>query len=64
VHFAGAAGRSVHLLLSDRGAPFIWGLHDDVSIAYPDVKIYRKKPDRSDDEFFLDVANRALGGRS
>jgi len=64
VHFAGAAGRSVHLLLSDRGAPFIWGLQDDNSIAYPDIKIYRKRPDITDDEFFVDVARRALGGES
>ena len=64
VHFAGAAGRSVHLLLSDRGAPFIWGLQDDSSIAYPDIKIYRKRHDLTDDEFFDDVARRALGGES
>jgi Tfp pilus assembly protein PilF len=60
VHFAGAAGRSVHLLLSDRGAPFIWGLEDDFSIAYPDIKIYRKKPDQENDVFFSGVAQRVL----
>jgi len=60
VHFAGAAGRSIHLLLSDRGAPFIWGLTDDFSIAYPDIKIYRKKSEQENEAFFEDVAHRAL----
>ena len=60
VHFAGAAGRSVHLLLSDRGAPFIWGLHDDFSIAYPDIKIYRKHPEQANEAFFEAVAQKAL----
>jgi hypothetical protein len=60
VHFAGGAGRSVHLLLSDRGAPFIWGLRDDFSIAYPDIKIYRKLSDQSNEEFFERVAENAL----
>lgn len=60
VHFAGAAGKSVHLLLSDRGAPFIWGLEDTNSIAYKDVKIYRKKTNQSNDEFFQDVSKKAV----
>lgn len=64
VHFAGAAGRSVHLLLSDRGAPFIWGLEGDRSIAYQDIKIYRKKQDQANEEFFQNVADKALGGLS
>lgn len=60
VHFAGAAGRSVHLLLSDRGAPFIWGLEGDTSIAYPDIKIHRKQVSQSNEEFFENVAQKAL----
>jgi hypothetical protein len=60
VHFAGAAGRSVHLLLSDRGAPFIWGLEGDRSIAYPDIKIHRKLVTQSNEEFFEGVAQKAL----
>jgi len=60
VHFAGAAGRSIHLLLSDRGAPFIWGLEGDTSIAYPDIKIHRKQVSQSNDEFFEGVAQKAL----
>ena len=62
VHFAGAAGRSVHLLLSDRGAPFIWGLEGEESIAYPNIKIYRKNSSQSNEEFFEGVASRALSG--
>ncbi|MFM8865967.1 MAG: tetratricopeptide repeat protein [Limnohabitans sp.] len=60
VHFAGAAGRSIHLLLSDRGAPFIWGLEGDRSIAYPDIKIYRKQTSDSPEAFFEGVAAKAL----
>ncbi len=60
VHFAAAAGKSVHLLLSDKGAPFIWGLNDQKSIAYPDVKIYRKKSTESTDIFFENVADKVL----
>lgn len=60
VHFAGAAGRSVHLLLSERGAPFIWGLHDSFSIAYLDIKIYRKTLSQSNEDFFESVAVSAL----
>ena len=60
VHFAGAAGRSVHLLLSDRGAPVIWGLEGEESIAYPDIKIYRKKSAETTELFFEGVAVKAL----
>jgi tetratricopeptide (TPR) repeat protein len=60
VHFAGAAGKSVHLLLSDRGAPFIWGLDGDRSIAYENVKIYRKQADEPNEQFFEKVASAAL----
>jgi tetratricopeptide (TPR) repeat protein len=60
VHFAGAAGRSVHLLLSDKGGPFIWGLEDDQSIAYPDIKIYRKKLTQSAETFFEGVSEKVL----
>ena len=60
VHFAGAAGRSVHLLLSDKGGPFIWGLDEVSSIVYPDIKIYRKKLAQSTESFFEEVASKAL----
>ncbi len=60
VHFAGAAGRSVNLLLSDRGAPFIWGLEDESSIAYTNIKIHRKQIAQTNEEFFKSVAQKAL----
>ena len=60
VHFAGAAGKRVNLLLSDRGAPFIWGLQDEHSIAYPDIRIHRKNVDQTNKEFFELVASKAL----
>lgn len=63
VHFAGAAGRSVHLLLSDKGGPFIWGLEDAESIAYPNIKIYRKKLTQSTETFFKEVSSIALNDR-
>ena len=64
VHFAGAAGRSVHLLLSDRGGPFIWGLEEGPSIAYPDIKIYRKKLSETNESFFENVSDKALFDKS
>jgi tetratricopeptide (TPR) repeat protein len=56
VHFAGAAGKKVHLLLSDKGAPFIWGLDGKKSVAYPDVNIYRKRQDETSEQYFRAVA--------
>jgi tetratricopeptide (TPR) repeat protein len=43
VHFAGAAGKRVDLLLGDYQAPFIWGTEEGPSIAYVDVHVHRKK---------------------
>lgn len=57
VHFAGAAGKKIHLLLSDKGAPFIWGLEGDESICYQNVRIYRKTADETPAVFFTHVAN-------
>jgi tetratricopeptide (TPR) repeat protein len=57
VHFAGAAGKSVNLLLSDKGAPFIWGLERERSIAYNDIKIHRKKIEQTTEEFFNKVSH-------
>lgn len=56
VHFAGAAGKRIHLLLSDLGNPFIWGLNDTRGICYPDVPIYRKRKEQSTEDFFIGVA--------
>ncbi|MBM3349568.1 MAG: hypothetical protein FJY58_07725 [Betaproteobacteria bacterium] len=58
VHFVGAAGKKVDLLLSDRGAPFIWGLEEKKAIAYRDITIHRKTPEVTIQEFFKSVANR------
>jgi len=52
VHFAGAYGMPVTLLLSDRGAPFIWGLEHDESFAYPSIKIVRKGINEEFNDFF------------
>jgi hypothetical protein len=60
VHFAGAAGRSIHLLLSDKGSPFIWGLYDKESIAYENIKIYRKLSSESNESFFKKVARKIV----
>jgi hypothetical protein len=64
VHFAGAAGKSVHLLLSDRGAPFIWGVTGETSIAYQDIKIYRKERNQEYSVFFKNVASQALSDKA
>jgi tetratricopeptide (TPR) repeat protein len=47
VHFAGAAGKKVDLLLGEYQAPFIWGVDTGPSIAYANVHIHRKKKDES-----------------
>jgi len=62
VHFAGAAGKKVNLLLSELGAPFIWGLEDTESIAYNNFRIFRKSATESHDVFFKDVASKIYEG--
>lgn len=52
VHFAGAAGKKVDLILSEYQAPFIWGLEEGLSLAYPDVHVWRKSKDQSIEEYF------------
>ena len=42
VHFAGAAGKKVYVLLGDKQQPFVWGLDELRSIVYPDVHLVRK----------------------
>lgn len=42
VHFLGAAGRRVELLLTEHQAPFIWGTGVGASLPYPDVRIHRR----------------------
>jgi len=62
VHFAGASGTKIHLLLSEKGAPFIWQLEGAEAICYPNVSIYRKQVGETASDFFNSVAEsmRAL----
>jgi Tetratricopeptide repeat len=60
VHFAGAAGKCVDLLLSDKGAPFIWGLEHSESIAYEKIRIHRKNKNESMETYFSNVAQKVL----
>jgi tetratricopeptide (TPR) repeat protein len=60
VHFAGAAGMNISLLLSDKGAPFIWGLDQQTSIAYKNIKIYRQKKGEVISDFFDRLATTEL----
>lgn len=51
VHFAGAAGRKVELILGESQSPFIWGLEEGVSLPYENVQIHRPKIDESRAEY-------------
>lgn len=55
VHFAGAAGKKVYVLLGDRQQPFIWGLEETKSIVYPDVHLMRKKKGADTEIFFKQI---------
>lgn len=52
VHFAGAAGKKVYVLLSDRQQPFVWGLEETRSIVYPDVHLVRMASGSAPVEYF------------
>jgi len=43
VHFAGAAGKKVDLILGESQSPFIWGLEEGNSLPYENVTIYRQR---------------------
>jgi tetratricopeptide (TPR) repeat protein len=43
VHFAGASGKQVDLILGESQSPFIWGLEEGKSLPYENVNIYRPK---------------------
>ncbi|MBI5921846.1 MAG: tetratricopeptide repeat protein [Betaproteobacteria bacterium] len=58
VHFAGASGVRIHLLLSEKGAPFIWQLEGEEAICYPNVSIYRKRVEQTASDFFNGVARK------
>ena len=55
VHFAGAMGKRVELLLGERQAPFIWGLGEGISLPYPSIKIHRKKLSETLPDFFARI---------
>jgi len=52
VHFAGAAGMKVDLLLGEFQAPFIWGMEEGASLPYPEVKIHRINKEQGPAEMF------------
>lgn len=56
VHFAGAAGKTVDLLIGDGQAPFIWGTGEGQSLAYPSIQIHRKQGHESTEAFFQRTA--------
>lgn len=58
VHFMGAMGKTVNLLLSEKQSPFIWGLEPGLSIAYPHVNIHRKNSNQTPENFFEEVSKR------
>lgn len=59
VHFAGAAGKKVNLLIGDYQAPFIWGTDSGPSIAYENVYIHRKHKNETIHEFIAKIAGAA-----
>jgi tetratricopeptide (TPR) repeat protein len=52
VHFAGAAGKKVYVLLGDKQQPFVWGLDELRSIVYPDVHLVRKVRGADTSDYF------------
>ena len=51
VHFAGAAGQKVALLMPESQGPWIHGLTDERSIVYPNVHVYRRLSHESIGDF-------------
>lgn len=56
VHFAGAAGRRVDVLIGDYQAPFIWGLEEGQSLPYEHVFLHRKRKPETVEQFFDRIA--------
>jgi tetratricopeptide (TPR) repeat protein len=57
VHFAGAAGKRVDLLIGDHQAPFIWGLEEGPALPYPEVRITRKLKRETPEQYFDRIAD-------
>ena len=51
VHFAGAAGKKIDLILGQSQSPFIWGLEEGISLPYESVKIYRQNDKETREEY-------------
>jgi len=60
VHFVGAAGGRVDLLIGDYQAPFIWGLEEGMSLPYAGVNIVRKSKEETVEAFFDRVGEDVL----
>lgn len=61
VHFAGACGQRVSVLLGPRGGPFIWGMDPGESIVYPEVEIYRKDESEGMSDYVVRVRELLWG---
>ena len=57
VHFAGACGQKVGIVMPEPQGPWILGIDDQWSIAYPNVAIFR----RDKDETVKELVNRVAG---
>ncbi len=57
VHFAGACGQKVAVIMPEPQGPWILGMDDEWSIAYPEVAIFR----RAHDEPVRDLVDRVAG---
>lgn len=55
VHFMGAIGQRVELLLTERQAPFIWGTEEGPSLPYPTVNIHRRKVGETNETYMTRI---------
>ncbi len=53
VHFAGAAGKRVELILGESQSPFIWGLEEGNSLPYENVYIHRPRHGESRNDYLV-----------
>jgi hypothetical protein len=60
VHFAGAAGKRVDVLMGTTQGPFIWGLEDGPSIAYQDVHTWRRRDGEDVGDFMIRMREALL----
>ena len=51
VHFCGAFGKKVDLLLGDGQQPFVWGTQPGQSLMYPSIRIHRKIAEETTEDF-------------